>query len=354
MAINSSNLPNGKFRIIKATAPIRICDNGGWTDTWFAEFGTVFNIAVSPLVHVTIHVFDRSQKENIVTIVAENYGDRYAPHLNGHVWEKHPLIEATLVYMGIPEEVAIELYIFSSAPAGASTGTSAALTIALLAGLAELNGNILDPYALAEAAHHIETVMLKQQSGIQDQLCAAFGGINLIEMDAYPHAKVTQLDLPQAVKEELEARLLLIYLGQPHSSSEIHEKVIRELEDLGRSAKQLIPLRETAVQASTALKNGDFLALGQSMIANHEAQRGLNPALISREADQIVAMAQQFGALGWKVNGAGGNGGSITLLCQHCMDVKQQLIDAIEALHPAFKSLPIKLQFEGVCVATEN
>ena len=345
-------MPQHLLKTIKATAPIRICDNGGWTDTWFAEYGSVFNIAVSPLVHVRIDVFKRLEKEKVITIVAENYGDHYAPQLNGTDWDKHPLIEATLVYMGIPEDVAIELHIFSDAPAGASTGTSAALTIALLAGLAELNRKRLDPYALAGAAHHIETVMLKQQSGIQDQLCAAFGGINLIEMDAYPHAKVTQLQLPESVKKELEARLLLIYLGQPHSSSAIHEKVIRELEDLGRSAKQLVPLRETAVQAITALQNGDFHALGQSMIANHEAQRGLNPALISPEADQIVALAKQFGALGWKVNGAGGNGGSITLLCDVYNENKQQLIRAIESANPTFKHLPIQLQQRGVLVQT--
>ena len=26
-------------QIINSVAPIRVCDNGGWTDTWFAERG---------------------------------------------------------------------------------------------------------------------------------------------------------------------------------------------------------------------------------------------------------------------------------------------------------------------------
>ncbi len=339
------------LQTIKATAPIRICDNGGWTDTWFAEYGTVFNIAVSPLVHVTIHCYPRAEKPHPVTINAQNYNDQYAPKLIRSNWEKHPLIEATLVHMGIPDDLAIDVHIVSEAPAGASTGTSAALTIALLAGLAELNGQSLDGYALASAAHHIETVLLKQQSGIQDQLCAAFGGINLIEMDAYPHAKVTSVQVSDSITNELEQRLLLIYLGQPHSSSAIHEKVIGELEDLGRSAKQLVPLRETAVQAADALNAGNFDALGQSMITNHEAQRGLNAALISPEADQIVACAKQFGAVGWKVNGAGGNGGSITLLCSNNDTQKENLIQAIEALNPTFRHLPIQLQSQGVTVS---
>src|SRR3974390_2337601 len=44
------------MRVVNAVAPIRICDNGGWTDTWFGGPGKVFNIGVSPYVKVQIHV----------------------------------------------------------------------------------------------------------------------------------------------------------------------------------------------------------------------------------------------------------------------------------------------------------
>ncbi|MEE2658433.1 MAG: hypothetical protein VX733_08005 [Candidatus Latescibacterota bacterium] len=33
---------------INRVAPIRICDNGGWTDIWFAANSQVFNIGVYP------------------------------------------------------------------------------------------------------------------------------------------------------------------------------------------------------------------------------------------------------------------------------------------------------------------
>ncbi len=36
-------------RIINSVAPIRICDNGGWTDTWFAGQGRIFNIRNIPI-----------------------------------------------------------------------------------------------------------------------------------------------------------------------------------------------------------------------------------------------------------------------------------------------------------------
>ena len=35
-------------RTVTATAPVRVCDLGGWTDTWFARRGLVVSIAVRP------------------------------------------------------------------------------------------------------------------------------------------------------------------------------------------------------------------------------------------------------------------------------------------------------------------
>ena len=40
--------------VITASTPVRVCDNGGWTDTWFGGPGRVFNIAVTPGVEVSI------------------------------------------------------------------------------------------------------------------------------------------------------------------------------------------------------------------------------------------------------------------------------------------------------------
>ena len=46
--------PTTPARVIRAAAPIRIADAGGWTDTWFARYGAVFHIAVRPCAEVAI------------------------------------------------------------------------------------------------------------------------------------------------------------------------------------------------------------------------------------------------------------------------------------------------------------
>src|SRR5438105_6582975 len=116
-----------------------------------------------------------------------------------------------------PEEYALEISIHSQVPAGASTGTSAAVTVALIGALDALTPGRLTPHEVAYAAHRVETQRLKLQSGIQDQLCAAYGSLNYIEMFTYPYATVSQIQVPNAVWWELERRLVLIFLGKTHS-----------------------------------------------------------------------------------------------------------------------------------------
>ena len=66
------------IRIVNGVAPIRICDNGGWTDTWFAEHGKIFNIGVYPFAEVQVEVFPPGSTEERIVINAENFGERYA------------------------------------------------------------------------------------------------------------------------------------------------------------------------------------------------------------------------------------------------------------------------------------
>ena len=337
-------------RVITSTAPIRICDIGGWTDTWVARRGLVLNIAVTPLVVVRIDVFPRETREARVVINAENYQLRYAPALEGSAWGPHPLLEAALRTLRPPDSVDVEVTIRSDAPPGASTGSSAAVLVALLAALNRLAGRDCTPHQIADQAHRVETDQLGGQSGVQDQLCSAFGGVNFIQIGEYPRASVSPVDLPDGTLQELERRLVLIYLGRPHSSSAIHERVMQKLERLGPDCAPLEALRQAATDAHKALRAGDFAAFGRAMTDNTLAQAELHPDLVHREAWRVGEIAAAHGALGWKVNGAGGDGGSITVLCGSSAEAKHAMVRAIEQENQAVRSIPIALSRDGVQV----
>jgi D-glycero-alpha-D-manno-heptose-7-phosphate kinase len=338
------------LRIINATAPIRICDNGGWTDTWFAGHGKVFNIGVSPYVEVQIAVYERGTRPDHVVLHAENYGERYAVKPGSSGYERHPLLEAALAEVMPPEAYALEITIYSEVPAGASTGTSAAVTVALIGALDALTPGRMTAHEVAYAAHRVETRRLGLQSGIQDQLCAAYGGLSYIEMFTFPYATVSQIEVPKAIWWELERRLLLVFLGKSHSSSVIHEQLIADLKRAGSAATPLAALRHAAEDSRDALYAGDFTALGQAMIDNTNAQRMLHPALIGTEAHEVIAMALEHGVIGWKVNGAGGEGGSVTLLCGSSASEQRNLLRTIAQTNPLFRSIPIRLSRTGLRV----
>lgn len=336
--------------IINAAAPIRICDNGGWTDTWFAGHGAVFNIAVAPCVEVQVAAWPRTAQEPQITLHAENYGERFQVLPGTAQHAQHALLEAAIAEMAPPDDLALEITLHSAMPAGASTGTSAAVCVALLGALDALTPGRMPAAEVARRAHGIETERLNLQSGIQDQICAAFGGINFIDMINYPQTNVSPIQVADAVWWELERRLVLVFLGKTHSSSAVHEQVIAGLERAGGGSPQLETLRQCAARSRDALLAGNFAALGRAMADNTEAQRALHPALVSAEADALIRLAQAYGALGWKVNGAGGEGGSLTLLCGPSASVRRALLRAIPALSPQFQPIPIALSREGLRV----
>jgi D-glycero-alpha-D-manno-heptose-7-phosphate kinase len=267
-------------RVIDVSVPVRICDIGGWTDTWFGGPGRVLNIGVGPGITVALRA--------------------------GPPREAPRLVEAALELLPPPAE--LDIVITSAIPAGSGTGTSAAVAVALLAGLSAARGETRSPHEVASLAHRLEVHVLGNESGIQDQLSAAYGGINFLEIDDYPDASVR----PLAPWDELGARLSLVYLGHPHDSSGIHREVIDHVARQPSSAFDR--LRDAACAALEAVVAQDLDAFGRAMIANTEAQRALHPSLVGADAEEVIEGATRHGAIGWKVNGAGGDGGSITIL----------------------------------------
>ena len=168
--------------------------------------------------------------------------------------------------------------------------------------------------------------------------------------DRYPRAVVSQLAVPDRIREELQRRLVLIYLGRPHSSSAVHDQVVRELERRGPDCAPLEALRAAAERARDALLAGDFGALGSAMRDNTRTQAELHAGLVHRDAWRVIEIAEAHGAAGCKVNGAGGDGGSITHSVR-CRSVGQARDDTRDRRdNPAWASIPIAISRKGLRV----
>ncbi len=208
---------------------------------------------------------------------------------------------------------------------------------------AAARGEVLTPRDAAYAAHRLEVDVLGVESGIQDQLSAAFGGINDLEIEPYPETSLHRLPDWDALGE----RFSLVFLGRPHDSSGVHLQVIDQVKH--QPSDSFSRLRAAAVAARDAVVAQDLEGFGRAMIANTDAQRALHSELVGADATRVIDAAAAQGALGWKVNGAGGDGGSLTLLSA-TPEAKRTLEARVLQLSSGYRVIPITVSATGLVV----
>lgn len=341
-------------RRIVATAPVRIADVGGWTDTWFAQRGLVCSLAVGPGVTVVADVSDVMRSHpSAPRLHLADFQTSFSLDEDGcsALFIEHPVL-GEIVHRHLTADSPIgSLHISSAVPAGSSLGTSAAVGVALIAAIRAASGHRDTTSELARLAHDAETGA-GLQSGVQDHVGAAFGGASLIAV-SYPDFAVSPIELAPVTRRWLGDGLRTVFLGR-HDSSGTHRMVIDQLQQVGNAAAapELEALREAATDAAEALRTDNRRAYGDALLRTVEAQRGLHADLIGQGAQQLIDLARDMGGAA-KVNGAGGHGGSVTLLAPPdpaaaaSFDKK---LAAVIALLPGARLLDLHLQGSGVRV----
>lgn len=314
---------------VTATAPVRVCDVGGWTDTWFGSPGQVCSVAVGPAVSVTATASEPEEGVPPVHLVAPDVGidHRFGRHPE-RGWDApspslEPLLEHAVADVmstsAAGDASAVTVSIRSAVPPGASLGTSASVVVAVVAALRGLlDGDEPDPADLARTAHRVETTRAGREAGVQDHWAAALGGPLHLAVDAYPDTRAQPFDVPTGLLEELGHRLVTVAVGR-HDSSAVHGEVIRafltcdgvEHDRVRRASRMLATL---AAEAARALADGDIDRWADVLVRSTEAQRRMHPGLVGADHQRAIDVARANGGLGWKVNGAGGDGGSLTVV----------------------------------------
>jgi D-glycero-alpha-D-manno-heptose-7-phosphate kinase len=326
--------------IVQAWAPNRILDFGGWTDTWFAGKGAVLNFAVDLYAKVVV----MTRVKPGVSITAYDYGEVIevlAPEAATYDG-KHDLLKAAVKVMGIDR---IDAYVYSDVPPGCGTGSSAAVSVALLGALSMLTPDrFYRPDEVARLAHELETKELGIESGVQDQLAAVVGGISYHTIDPYPRCSSAAIRLREETVWELESRLLLVYTGQRHLSSDVHRKVIAEYQaGKPETVRAMETLRQTPQKAAAALWQGDFEAFAEVMNENNHAQKQLHEDIVTPSVLEIEGATMKVGAIGFKINGAGG-GGSVAILCD--VGRRRDVEDEVRRL--GYRLLAFRFDFVGL------
>lgn len=305
-----------------ARAPVRISFGGGGTDlaAYYAVHG---GFVVSAAVARYSYVVVRPSPDRSIRVSSANYhrwatlpsepdhspADDQPPGEAQDLRLPRAAVERFLDF-GLGSR-GVDLMLASEVPPGTGLGSSSAMAVALVRGLAAHLQIAFTPAEAAELACGIEIDRLKMPIGKQDQYASAFGGLNTVEFSA-EGVRVRPLDLDPPIRDGLNQRLMLFATGHSRDSATIlHQQrsdtgakpvVVEALHRLKALAHEM---RAVLVAARRPDDLDEFAGL---LDRAWREKRGLSGAISTSAIDEWYAAARAAGALGGKIAGAGGGG----------------------------------------------
>ncbi len=223
--------------------------------------------------------------------------------VNEHSEIVHPVVREVLKMLNLQ---GVEIHHGSDLPSRAGLGSSSSFTVGLLHALQALKGNMTTKEQLARTAIHVEQVLLRENVGVQDQLAAAYGGFNKIEIGTDGNFKVFPVTVTPSRRSELQASLLMFYTGTSRIASNIAGEQIQSIPAKTHELHQLRSMVDDALRILSG--SGSLNDFGHLLHEAWSVKRSLTSSISPGFVDVIYDTARSAGALGGKLLGAGGGG----------------------------------------------
>ena len=254
----------------------------------------------------------------------------------------HPLIRECMRLHDILE---IRLTYEGDLPARTGLGTSSTFAVGMLNAFCALKGKMMSKHQLAQEAIHVERDILQEQGGWQDQVAAAYGGLNRIDFSE-GQFKVTPIIIHPDRKKELDDNLMLFYTGVQRFSSEIQADTFAKPVDKTKQLLDMLALVDEA-QAILTNKNESLNEFGKLLDYTWKLKRGTGNKVSNNSIDDLYDRGIKAGALGGKLLGAGGGG---FLLFYVEKDKQENVLKALDDL----MYVPFQFESEGSTVIHYN
>lgn len=255
---------------------------------------------------------------------------------------EHPLIRECMRLHDIHE---IRLTYEGDLPARTGLGTSSTFAVGMLNAFCALKGKMMSHRQLAEEAIHVERDILHEHGGWQDQVAAAYGGLNRIDFKDGDFS-VHPIVISPERKHELDENLMLFYTGIQRFSSEIQADTFAKPVDKTQQLLEMLALVDEAERVLTD-RNTSLNEFGKLLDQTWRLKRGTGAKVSNGSIDELYDISLNAGALGGKLLGAGGGG----FLLFYCEKEKQPaLIKALAQL----MVVPFNFENEGAQVLYYN
>jgi D-glycero-alpha-D-manno-heptose-7-phosphate kinase len=288
--------------MIITSTPLRISFFGGGTDypVWYREHGgAVLSTTIDKCCYITARrlppFFEYHSRVSYSRV--ENVGSNEAI--------EHPSVRACLQFLGINDGV--EIHHVADLPARTGLGTSSAFTVGLLLGLYGLQDTMRSKQALAADAIHVEQDIIHEAVGAQDQVSAAYGGLNRINFHVDNTIDVKRVLASPSRLADLEKHLALYFTGFSRTASEIAQEQVRLTPQRKQELSAMMQLVDEgeAILGAPRRSINDF---GRLLHEGWQIKRSLTNKITNSNIDEIYQAGMEVGALGGKLLGAGGGG----------------------------------------------
>ena len=267
----------------------------------------------------------------------------------------HPLglMFATATYFNAG---GVHIDIESGSPPRSALGGSSVAAVALVAALATVfqrggeSDNNINRRLIALLAYKLEETVAGVPCGSQDQLAAAYGGVNVWYWKDRPdrsHFKRI-VAVKKEYHKELERRLLLAYCGKPHVSKDINGRWIQQF-FAGKNRVVWKEIIDQTRQFAAALTDRNYSQAVVHMNRETALRRAMTPDVLDNVGVRLVESALQNGC-GARFTGAGGGGCIWALGESENVDRLRPLWEESLSTRKEARLLDAKIDTAGVCI----
>lgn len=297
--------------LVEASAPCRI-DMGGTLDisTFYYPLRHLnpltFNIALGMRTKVRLLPYEKGM------VRISSKGFESAAYPMEEMPFDHPLglMFAIAAYF---RAEGVHIDIESASPPRSALGGSSSAAVALIGAFSAVLDSVgiyrpLYRREIAMLAHALEESVAGVPCGLQDQLAAAYGGVNLWLW--HGRVKEASFEKEVVVKKksfpDLEKHLLLAYCGIPHISANINREWIRQFLS-GKERNRWAEIIHCTREFTTALEKQDYISAARAMNRETGIRREMTPEVLDSTGEKLARVAREQGC-GARFTGAGGGG----------------------------------------------
>ena len=216
---------------------------------------------------------------------------------------EHPLVRNAMKFLDMHE---LCISYDADLPARSGLGSSSSFAVGLLNAFHALKGQYASKEQLAKEAIYVERELCAESGGWQDQIAAAYGGMNRINFG--PNGfEVNPVIIQKERKELLNKNILMFFTGFSRFSSEIEKEKVKVIRDKTAELRELVQMVDVGESILTD-RHGDLDEFGRLLHHAWQVKRGIGKGVSTDALDEIYQRAIKHGAIGGKLLGAGGGG----------------------------------------------